>query len=298
MTETLQAWWLAARPKTLWVSVAPVLMGTAVARAEGGLHLPYAGLALACALLIQVGTNLANDYFDARQGVDTERRIGPRRATQSGLIPARTVRAGFVLCFALAVLLGAWLLARGGWPILVIGLGSVALGVLYTGGPAPLAYRGLGDLFALLCFGPVAVAGTTYVQTLAWSAPALWGGLAAGCFSVAILTVNNFRDLAEDRRAGKRTLAVRCGPSFARAEFRLALLAAGLIPLGMAAGGQPAALLAPGLLGLAMLAFTWRALAVEPGDDPAFGAAMNRLLALTGRLELAFALLFAAAYAC
>ena len=297
MTNTLRAWWSAARPKTLWASVAPVLMGTALARAEGGQHLPAAAAALACALLIQVGTNLANDYFDARKGADGAARIGPRRGLQEGLLSPAAVRAAFVACFVLAVLLGSYLLARGGWPILVIGLSSVALGILYTGGPAPLAYLGLGDLFAFTWFGPVAVAGTTYVQTLAWSTPALWGGLAAGCFSLALLTVNNFRDLKGDRRAGKRTLAVRWGATFARIELRMALALAGLLPLWMVLRlDQPVLLVAPALLLLAQLPSVWRAVTVEPTDDPAFGAEMNRLLARVGRLELLYALLFTLAY--
>jgi 1,4-dihydroxy-2-naphthoate octaprenyltransferase len=297
MNEILAAWWSAARPKTLWAGVAPVLMGTAVARAEGGLHVPAAAAALVCALLIQVGTNLANDYFDARKGADTAERLGPRRGLHQGLLTLAQVRMGFLVCFGLAILLGAYLLARGGWPILWIGLSSVALGVLYTGGPAPLAYLGLGDLFAFAWFGPIAVAGTTYVQTLAWSTPALLGGLAAGCFSVAILTVNNYRDLEQDRAAGKHTLAVRFGPDFARWEFRLALLAAALLPLLLLLRpGQPQGLLAPSLLLLALLPLFWRTLPAQPRRDARFGEAMNRLLALTGKLELLYALLFSAAY--
>jgi 1,4-dihydroxy-2-naphthoate octaprenyltransferase len=296
MTSALRAWWSAARPKTLWASVAPVLMGTAVAAVEGAPHLPAAAAALACALLIQVGTNLANDYFDARKGADTAARIGPRRALQEGLLSAGAVRAGFAICFLLAVLLGAYLLARGGWPILLIGLGSVALGLLYTGGPAPLAYRGLGDLFAFLCFGPVAVAGTAYVQTLAWSAAGLWGGVAAGGFSLALLTVNNFRDMVGDARAGKRTLVVRLGPAFARAELAAAIGFAALAPLAMIAWLQVTPLLAaPALLAGLSLPGILRAVAEEPGEDPAFGARMNGLLARVGRLELLYALLFSAA---
>lgn len=297
MSTTLAAWWSAARPKTLWAGVAPVLMGTAVARAEGGLHLPAAAAALVCALLIQIGTNLANDYFDAKKGADTAERLGPRRGLHHGQLSLAQVRRGFVLCFALAVLLGAYLLARGGWPILWIGLSSVALGLLYTGGPAPLAYLGLGDVFAFTWFGPVAVAGTTYVQTLAWSTPALVGGLAAGCFSVAILTVNNYRDLEQDRVAGKRTLAVRWGAGFARWEFRLSLLAAALLPLTLLRGPHARTeLLAPALLLMALLPLLWRALDGTPVRNAAFGTAMNRLLGLVGKLELLYALLFSAAY--
>jgi len=290
------AWLLAARPKTLWAAVAPVLMGSAIAWREEGFHAGAALAALVCALLIQVGTNLANDYFDARRGADTGARLGPRRGLHSGQISARQVRTAFLLCFGLAVLLGAYLLVRGGWPILIIGLGSVALGVLYTGGPAPLAYVGLGDLFAFLCFGPVAVAGTTYVQSLIWSPMALWAGVAAGCFSVALLAVNNFRDTREDRSTGKGTLAVRLGPGFVRLEFRLALLGAALIPLGLVTWAKaPLLLVAPSLLVLALYPVLWRALPAEPGAERGFGEAMNGLLGLVGRLELFYALLFSAA---
>lgn len=297
MSTKLAAWWSAARPKTLWAGVAPVLMGTAVARAEGGLHLPAAAAALSCALLIQVGTNLANDYFDSRRGADTAERLGPRRGLHHGSLSLEQVRRAFLLSFALAILLGAYLLARGGWPILWIGLSSVALGLAYTGGPAPLAYLGLGDLFAFTWFGPVAAAGTTYVQTGAWSLPALVGGLAAGCFSLAILTVNNYRDLEQDREAGKRTLAVRWGAGFARWEFRLSLLAAGLLPCWLLRRpGAPVGLLAPVILLLVLLPFLWRRVGGRPVRDAAFGAEMNQLLALTGKLELVYALLFCAAY--
>lgn len=293
----LGAWLLAARPKTLWAAVAPVLMGTAIAVREGGFHPGSAVAALVCALLIQVGTNLANDYFDAKRGADTGARLGPRRGLHSGRISAPQVKGAFLACFALAILLGAYLLARGGWPILFIGLGSVALGVLYTGGPAPLAYLGLGDLFAFLCFGPVAVAGTTYVQVLRWSTTAWWAGVAAGCFSVALLAVNNFRDTEEDRSTGKGTLSVRLGPSFVRWEFRTALLVAALVPFGLGwKGSAPMEVLAPGLLLLALFPLLWRALPQRPGRDERFGQAMNRLLGLVGRLELFYALLFSAAF--
>ncbi len=290
------AWLLAARPKTLWAAVAPVLMGSAIAHREGGFHLWAALAALVCALLIQVGTNLANDFFDARRGADTGARLGPRRGLHSGHINASQVKMAFMICFGLAVLLGAYLLARGGWPILFIGLGSVALGLLYTGGPAPLAYLGLGDVFAFICFGPVAVAGTTYVQTLQWSPMALWAGVAAGCFSVALLAVNNFRDTLEDSQTGKGTLAVRLGPAFVRGEFRLVLLVAALIPFGQAQQrSAPVELLAPGLLLLVLFPLLWRALPPQPSRDERFGQAMNRLLGLVGRLELFYALLFSAA---
>ena len=302
MNNTLAVWWASARPKTLGAAAAPVLMGTAVAWHLGGAHAPAAVAALVCALLIQVGTNLANDYFDARRGADTEERLGPRRGLQHGRLSAAQVRRGFLVCFTLAVLLGAYLLARGGWPILVIGLSSVALGVLYTGGPAPLAYLGLGDLFAFLWFGPVAVAGTTYVQSHKWPLEAWLGGVAAGCFSIALLSVNNFRDLEQDRAAGKRTLAVRLGEGFVRWEFRLALLAALLVPLHLTAlpgtgpRPAPAVLLATALFLAVPLPSLWRAVRPPAARNQEFGGRMNHLLGRVGRLELGYALLFALAF--
>lgn len=298
-TETgrLESWLLAARPKTLWAGVVPVLMGAILANADDVFHAGAVAAALGCSLLIQVGTNLANDYHDALKGVDTAARIGPQRVTQSGLLKPSTVRLAFMICFALSILLGAYLLQRGGWPILLIGLSSVALGWLYTAGPAPLSYTGAADIFAFLYFGPIAVAGTYWVQARAWSMEAVWAGVAAGAFSLALLTVNNFRDLKIDERTGKRSLAVRFGAGFARWEFRLSLLTASLVPLVLIRYyGEPGALLAPSLLALAMLWPLWRSVSIVPTDDPDFGADMNRLLALVGRLELMYGLLFAAAY--
>jgi len=285
------AWLLAVRPKTLIAGVAPVLIGTAVAARDGAFHLPAALAALGGALLIQIGTNLANDYFDFRRGADGADRLGPTRVTQAGLISPAAVCRACVLAFALATLAGIYLLLRGGLPILMIGVTSILLGVLYTGGPRPLAYLGLGDLFAFLFFGPVAVAGTYYVQALSWSPQALLAGCAPGLFAAAILTVNNYRDLESDRRSGKRTLAVRLGPRFARAEYRCTLLGAAAIPpLLVAQTGAPAAILVATLACLLALQKLDRALRPPP-RDPSDGARLNRLLATTGQLELAFSLL-------
>jgi 1,4-dihydroxy-2-naphthoate octaprenyltransferase len=295
--STVKAWLLAARPKTLWAGVVPVLMGSAMASADGLFHAPAAAAALVCSLLIQVGTNLANDFHDAKKGIDTKERIGPTRVTQTGLLEASVVKRAFILCFALAILLGAYLLFRGGWPILLIGLSSVALGWLYTAGPAPMSYTGSSDLFAFLYFGPVAVAGSYYVQALAWSEASLWAGMAAGGFSVALLTVNNFRDMVSDTRTGKRSLAVRFGAGFARAEFRFSLLLAAIVPFWLIHHyDAPQSLLAPAILVAAMLVPLWRTVALEPRADRDFGDAMNRLLALVGRLELLYGILFAAAW--
>jgi 1,4-dihydroxy-2-naphthoate octaprenyltransferase len=223
MATSWRVWISAARPKTLWVSVAPVLMGGALAyRDTYTIGWPVL-VALLCAMLIQIGTNLANDYFDFIKGKDTPGRLGPTRATQAGLISPTTMRNAFVGCFVLAVILGSGLVIRGGWPIVLVGVLSVAAGIAYTGGPYPLAYLGLGDLFVLIFFGPVAVAGTYYVEALSYSGRAAIAGLIPGLIAVGILAVNNLRDVDEDRSTGKRTLAVRLGPKAVRIEYTTAL---------------------------------------------------------------------------
>ncbi|MBU8869585.1 MAG: 1,4-dihydroxy-2-naphthoate polyprenyltransferase [Gemmatimonadales bacterium] len=293
MPPTLGIWISALRPKTLWAAVAPIVMASAMCHEAGLFHAPSFVVILLAALLIQIGTNLANDYFDFRKGSDTEDRIGPTRVSQAGLVRPEFVRSAFILVFLLAIILGSYLLVRGGWPILVIGLSSVLLGVLYTGGPRPLAYVGLGDVFAFLYFGPVAVAGTWYVQAVSWNPATLLVGAAAGFFSAALLTVNNFRDIEADRQAGKKTLAVRLGPGFARAEFLFCLGAAAIIPfllVGLFA--------APWWVLMASLPVVFRfpgfhkLMRQEPGASREFGNSMNILLGEVGKLEMQYALLF------
>ncbi len=230
-TSALKIWWLASRPKTLWAAASPVIIGTAMAYGDGMLHLPSAFLALIGAIMIQVGTNFSNDYFDFLQGADTIERLGPTRATQAGLVEPQTMRLAFILAYSFAFLAGVYLIWRGGWPILVIGLLSILFGILYTAGPFPLGYHGLGDAFVLLFFGLVAVGGTYYVQTLQMNYLVLLAGISPGLFSTAILTVNNLRDIYSDRDAGKKTLAVRFGETFARWEYLVSVLVACLIPI-------------------------------------------------------------------
>jgi len=227
----IKIWWEAARPRTLPAAAAPVIMGTAMAFHDGLMLLPAAIAALIAALLIQIGTNLANDYFDYIKGADNQERLGPTRATQAGLVAPSTMKWAFVITFLLAFLIGLYLIYLGGWPILLIGLASILFGVLYTGGPYPLGYNGLGDVFVLIFFGPVAVAGTYFVQTLEINHVVLLAGLAPGLISTAILTVNNLRDINTDANAGKRTLVVRFGVGFAKKEYILSILAACLLPL-------------------------------------------------------------------
>lgn len=221
MTSRLRMWFEAARPRTLPAAVAPVLAGTGLA-AQAGAFIPAAALAcLGFALLIQIGTNFANDYFDYVKGADTSERVGPRRAVAAGLVPPATMRAAMWAAFAAAFLVGLTLLGYGGWPLLVIGIVSITCGIAYTGGPYPLAYHGLGDVFVFLFFGLVAVGATYFVQAGRVSADALIIGTGIGALATNVLVVNNYRDIDSDRKAGKRTLAVRFGRPFTRAEFAL-----------------------------------------------------------------------------
>lgn len=225
----LKTWLMAIRVPTLPAAVVPVLVGSATAFADGFFN-PLAFLAaLLASLLIQIGTNLANDYFDHQKGADTAERLGPTRVTQSGLIPPATVRNAMLLCFGLAALCGAYLIAVGGWPILLIGLLSIAAGILYTGGPFPLGYNGLGDVFTFIFFGVVAVVGTDYLHTGAFRWVALLASLPVAMLVTAIIVVNNLRDAPTDRKAGKRTLAVIFGERFARVEYALLVLGAYLV---------------------------------------------------------------------
>src|SRR3954462_2983917 len=215
----VKLWLLAARPRTLPAAVAPVLVGTSLAIGEG----TFRPLAFVCALVgsifIQIGTNLSNDYSDARRGADTEDRLGPVRVTAGGLMPPRTVLLGTYVAFGIAVLAGVYLIAIAGWELLLVGAASILAGVLYTGGPKPYGYEGLGEVFVFLFFGVVAVVGSYFVQTenLRWEAFAL--SVPVGLLAAGILLVNNIRDADTDRRAGKRTLAVRLGRDRARALF-------------------------------------------------------------------------------
>lgn len=290
MQGKLKIWLLAARPKTLSAAISPIIIGTALASADGALHLPSALAALLAAVLIQVGTNYANDYFDFIKGVDTSARIGPQRATQAGLVPPATMRIAFIAVFALAMVIGLYLVWRGGWVIVAIGSVSILLGVLYTATPFALAYTGLADLFVLIFFGPVAVGGTYYVQSLRITPEALIAGLAPGLLSTAILTVNNLRDLPQDRQAGRRTLAVRFGASFARWQYAACLAGAAAVPLWLClrTGGHFYAL-------TAMLIIA-PAIPIIRKVFTTSGAALNEVLAQTGKILLFFSVLFAAGW--
>lgn len=227
----LRVWFLAIRPATLSAGAAPVLVGSAMAAARGGFHVLVGAAALLGALLIQIGTNLANDYFDFRKGGDTADRLGPTRVTQAGLLPPGDVLRGAFLALGAATLIGTYLVYIGGTPILLIGLLSLICAIGYTGGPFPIAYNGLGEIFTLLFFGFVAVAGTYWVHTHTFSWDLLLAGGGVGLVITAILVVNNLRDIETDARAGKRTLAVRLGRRGSQIEYLLLLVLAALAPI-------------------------------------------------------------------
>ena len=227
----VRAWVLASRPKTLPVAIAPVLVGSAMAWDDGSFNIGIALITVVCALLITIGTNLCNDYADFMGGADTKDRKGPTRVTQAGLIAPHYVRVATIVVFSLATALGMILVYRSGWGILIIGLASILAGILYTAGPWPYGYKGLGDLFVLIFFGPVAVGGTYYVQTLEVTSSVIIVGFAPGLLSVAILTVNNIRDIVEDRKANKKTLVVRFGRKFGIGLWLGCVVIAALLPL-------------------------------------------------------------------
>jgi 1,4-dihydroxy-2-naphthoate octaprenyltransferase len=293
---------MAARPQTLPAAAAPVVVGTAVA-VHDGLFAPLPALgALLGALLIQVGTNLANDYFDAVKGADTEDREGFTRVTQSGIIAPERVRLATAFTFGVAVLVGVYLVYVGGVPILVVGVLSIASGVAYTGGPYPLGYHGLGDLFVFVFFGLVAVTGTYYVQAVqvladpltttvptgAVTAAVVVASLPMATLSTAILVVNNVRDLETDRATGKRTLAVRLGYRASRVEYLLCVLSAYAVPLVLWLDGDFGPTVLAPLLTVPYAAVVTRTVFTETGGD-----ALNPALERTGRLLAAYAALFA-----
>ncbi len=297
-----RAWVMAARPQTLPAGASPVVLGAALA-VHDGVFAPLPALAaLVGALLIQVGTNFANDYYDAVKGADTDEREGFTRVTAGGLIEPRRVKYAMAGTYALAVVVGLYLVAVGGVPILVVGLSSIGAGVLYTGGPYPYGYYGLGDLFVFVYFGVVAVTGTYYVQAVTAVAgvpvglPAgtlpghvLVASAAAAGLTTAILVVNNIRDIESDRAAGKRTLAVLVGYRWSRAEFLALLALAYAVPVALVAVyAYPLSTLLP-VASLPLAASVART--VLSRTD---GEALNPALERTGQLLAAYAVLFAA----
>lgn len=284
-------WFEAARPRTLPASLAPVLIGVTLAWADGAAHWPAAFAALLGAALIQIGTNYANDYYDFIKGADTAARAGPRRLTQSGLAAPRVMLRAALIAFGLATAVGVYLVARGGAPILLIGLASLLCGVIYTGGPFPLGYRGLGDVFVFAFFGPIAVAGTYWVQALEMDWRPIAAGIGPGLISTAILAVNNLRDIDTDRVADKRTLAVRLGRGFARWEYAVSMGLACAAPLIFWAAGAAG----PGML-LPLLAAPYAARVARTVWTSRDGGALNAALADTGKALLLYTALFCAGW--
>lgn len=282
-----QAWLLASRPRTLPASVAPVIVGTGLA-IQAGAFKPLAALAaLVAALLIQIGSNFANDLGDFHRGTDRLGRVGPTRVTTAGLLTPRQVKTGMVVVFGLAALCGVYLISLGGWPILLVGVLSIVAAMAYTIGPAPFGYYGLGDLGTFVFFGLIAVAGTYYVQAHAVT-PAAWlGGVAMGCLVTAILVVNNIRDADTDRAAGKRTLAVLLGRRGARIEYVLLLVIAYAVPvvLWLYLGMAP------------WVMMTWLTLQLAGVQVRAvrtlLGPALNKTLAGTAQLAVLYAIALA-----
>jgi len=283
-----RAWLLASRPATLPAAVGPVLVGLGVAVGLGAFEaLPALGT-LVVALLLQVLSNLANDLSDFRSGADSDDRLGPPRAAAQGWLSQREMVVGMALVAGLAGLIGLYLVWVGGPIILLLGAAAIVAAFAYTGGPWPYGYRGLGEVFVFVFFGLVAVAGSTYLQTLTWEPLAFIAAVPVGSLVTAILVVNNLRDIDVDRRAGKLTLAARRGPRFAMQEYDTLLLFAYATPLGLLlAGDVSIAVLLP--LASAPLALALRRAVRAPGDP----RRLNPVLRETARLSLIFAALFA-----
>ncbi|MEZ4482260.1 MAG: 1,4-dihydroxy-2-naphthoate polyprenyltransferase [Dehalococcoidia bacterium] len=282
------AWKLAVRLPTLPAAVAPVLVGTGVAIADREFSLGPALAAMIGALFLQVGANFANDVFDFRRGADTEARLGPPRVTQMGLLTQREVFLGMAGAFAVAMLAGVYLLAVAGWPIVAVGLASIVAAVIYTGGPWPIGYHALGDVFTFVFFGLVAVAGTYFVQAASISGVALLASVPMGCTVTMILVVNNLRDVDTDRLAKKTTLAVRIGKRATRGWYALLAAVAFVVAflLWPLAGMSPALMVTLGALWFLRPPLR----AVIGGVE---GRSLNLALKATARFHLVFGLLFA-----
>ena len=289
---SLPHWIQAARPKTLGAAVAPVAVGTVIGWKTGGqFHAGLAMAALGSCIALQVATNWFNDALDFIKGGDTSARIGPTRITASGVVSARAVMTAAVLMLVLAAALSIPLFIARGWPILAIGIPSLYFCYGYTGGPIPLAYRGLGELFVILFFGLVAVTGSAFVQGGRWPVEALIAGTQIGCLSTALIAINNLRDIDEDRRTGKRTLAAQFGIGFARAEICLLVLAPHVAGLWWLSHGREMAFAFPlPCLGIGFGLIQW----IRKTDpSPLY----NRFLALSGLHLLVFTLLFCLGFA-
>lgn len=282
----MKSWFIAARPKTLSAAIVPVLVGTSLAaRERSGVIWWVFACALFGAVFIQIATNFINDALDFKKGTDTGERLGPMRVTQAGLLSAEAVMRGAWVCLTLAAVCGIPLLYRGGWPMLVVGLTSIGAAYAYTGGPYPLAYHGLGEIFVVSFFGLVAVGGTFYAHTLQLTRDSLLAGLAVGSLATVLLVINNLRDIDGDRKNDKKTLAARFGERFARGEVVFfALVPFVAITVLAWIRGEAALLVTLVALPMALMVIV-RALRLR-------GAELNRVLASAGVLQWAFGLLF------
>lgn len=278
-------WIEAARPKTLPAAVIPVLVGTAFAQAAHTASITKAAVCLVFSLLVQIGTNFANDYFDFVQGADTHERVGPRRAVAAGLVSPRTMLIATALMLAAAFAVGLLLVAEGGWMLLPIGVVSIVCALAYTGGPYPLGYNGLGDLFVFIFFGLVAVGATFYLQVHTVTLPVMAAAAAVGLLAANILVANNYRDVETDAKTGKRTLVVRFGRRFALWQYGLsALTALVCAPLLMLAGWRWPVLLPLVLAPWAMRLTHRLGNSIEPREQIAVLADTAKFLAAFGVL--------------
>ena len=289
-TSIFGLWLTTTRPKTLFAAFSPVLMGASLSMAHGPLNVPIWLATLSVAVLIQIGTNFCNDVFDHKQGADTEARQGPLRGLHSGRISLRAMSMATVFCFGAVAVISGWLIRHGGVPVVWMAVASIVCGFFYTAGPWSLAYTGLADLFVVVFFGPVAVAGTYYLQFPAEGWPPLEvyiAGLGPGLIATALLTVNNLRDMDEDRLHHKRTLAVRFGAAFSRMEYKSCMLLALAVP-GCAAlvAGRGGASFSTLLLFPLVFPLIQ---AVQNGNS---GVVLNPILGKTGKVLLFYAVLF------
>ncbi len=283
----ISVWFMAIRPRTLPAAAAPVLIGTAMAFREVSLSLNIFILTLAAALLIQIGTNLANDYFDHIKGTDDSDRKGPTRVMQSGLLTKKEISISIIVVFSLALICGGFLIFIGGIPILIIGVLAILFGILYTAGPLPLGYIGLGDIFVLVFFGPVAVGGTFYLQTLEISLPVIISGLAPGFLSVAILISNNLRDIETDKKSGKKTLIVRFGYRFGIIEYFFCIIVAFLVPIILVLINRDHFFSLISILGIIPAIWLLRKIASRPEPE-----VLIKILVSTGKILLVYSILF------
>ena len=281
-----KSWVLASRPKTLPAAVAPVLIGTSVAYYDNKLNLIAALIALICSVLIQIGTNFVNDLYDHLKGSDSEERVGPERALATGMISVNEMKRAIYLTFGVTFFLGLYLVYIAGWPILLVGIFSIASGYAYTAGPYPLAYNGLGDIFVFVFFGVVAVVGTYYVQALKLTELIFIASIPAGMLITNILVVNNYRDVDEDKKNNKNTLAVKLGKRFSRIQYLVQMLIAYAVPVVVFIRYEISWTVLLPLITLPLGVKLFKMLVDLKGE------ALNKTLELTAKLSVLFSILF------